>query len=478
MSSEKKFNINNYDEENPLGRQTIFIDDPVDYAEKLGEEHYGRIGKLAFPELEISYLMTCLRRRAYSDNPRIRARRHVLLYWENSYYKSTILEDFSWECCGGRELNRAYRTYDRVHFINLTGDIKRPILRGSINQVTGKNGNLCTKLVLPLMKYADLWVADELLDFLGEDSSEMLNYMLNVLESGRGKVAMVSMVGAKISARDEKKLRMQGVTFDSDLGLMSYWCKGTFWAGTRPIPRQDKKLVNKLWLSGYLNRFVIVPWIPELGEREQMLVVKRDAKPNHKQYLYTNNRVFWNTHFKCVNTPPKDLWEEATSFCRNEFVRETTKRKLNYSPNPRDGLNSIQLLTVGALIHTVRSVEDKRLLSGKGYKLKHQSLEYHPCVLDWAKKYIRRYVVNKCVFLEQIGKVLEKDENKSYGDILARYPKDSLIRMGIVVKDIVKDCKISERQARKVIHDLKESGMIKILGTGARKQIKILKSGE
>uniref|UniRef100_A0A7V3KN67 Uncharacterized protein n=1 Tax=candidate division WOR-3 bacterium TaxID=2052148 RepID=A0A7V3KN67_UNCW3 len=209
-----------------------------------------------------------------------------------------------------------------------------------------------------------------------------------------------------------------------------------------------------------------------------MLVVKRDAKPNHKQYLYTNNRVFWNTHFKCVNTPPKDLWEEATSFCRNEFVRETTKRKLNYSPNPRDGLNSIQLLTVGALIHTVRSVEDKRLLSGKGYKLKHQSLEYHPCVLDWAKKYIRRYVVNKCVFLEQIGKVLEKDENKSYGDILARYPKDSLIRMGIVVKDIVKDCKISERQARKVIHDLKESGMIKILGTGARKQIKILKSGE
>lgn len=458
-------------------QEPIIIEDPVDYAKRLGLLTYLKPGELTFTELEISYLMSCLKRRTYNDNPQIRARRHVLLDWENSWWKSSILNYFSWSCCGGRELTKAYRSYLTFHFINLCGDIKRPILRGSINRIGVKGGGERIKLVLPLMKYPDVWIADELLDFLGEFKSDMYNYMLSVLEGGRGKVSMVSMVGAKPSKADRTKLKSYSIEFDSDLGMMSYWTRGTFWGGTRPI--EEDLFLKKLWTSGFLNRFVVVPWLPTLGEKEDAILKKLNPSSHQADYLYKHNQVFWKTKFKRVDTPPGYLWEDVSQYCIRCFLEETARLKIDYSPNPRDLLHCIQLLSVGALIDTVMKASNKRYLTGKGYQMEHQSLAYHADNFTWAKPHIRQYTENKCTFLLEVFKKLGPE-----GTLSKLYKEKLRVRAGTIyestlIKEICRDYKIDAIRAKHALLSLENLGMIKIqTKKGRRSTVKLIRELE
>jgi hypothetical protein len=550
------------------------LEDPVEYARALGKRVYLRPGELSFTELEISYLLSCLRRlegkeerkkslkelksqmklesqskqssrQGFDDNPHVRIRRHVLLYWEKSFYKSTILDQFAWKCCGGAELTglperfsdeeismptkkligflgkRMKRKagketnigaiegfirknmkekipkedvsdfYRYVHFLNLTGDIKRPVLKGSINKIVTPGGDKF-KVVLPLMKFADIWIADELFDFLGENpTSQEASFLLNVLEGGRGKVAMVSMVGVNLDRAAKSRLRRYDIILDSVIGLMSYWCNGTFWGGTRPI--FEKNLLKSLWEKGFFDRYVIVPWIPDMGEKEEMITKVQKSLSPFAERLYRINRVFWNTRFREIDTPPQALWNEAADYCIRKINNKAMKQGVDYSPNPRDALYCRQLLTVAALVRTVKGDYNKQWWEkagevGSGQQVPefytrikvHPKLEYIPADFEWAKQYIDMYAENKVIFVKWIYSIIHEKEipvNK-YTAMLAAYGKGSKVRAVDIIKHIMKSYAISDRQAYRVLNSLEASGFVKLSGNSRDKLVEIIRQDE
>jgi len=549
------------------------LEDPVEYARALGKKVYLRPGELSFTELEISYLLSCLRRlerkedrkknlkelkrqmrldsemkqssrQGFDDNPHVRIRRHVLLYWEKSFYKSTILDQFAWKCCGGTELTglperfsddkistqtkklmaflskRIKRKagkevnidtiegfirknnkikpsqdssdfYKYVHFLNLTGDIKRPVLKGSINKITTPGGEKF-KVVLPLMKFADIWIADELFDFLGENpTSQEASFLLNVLEGGRGKVAMVSMVGVNLDRASKLRLKRYDIILDSVIGLMSYWCNGTFWGGTRPI--FERNLLKALWEKGFFDRYVIVPWIPQIGEREDMITKVQKSLSPFGERLYRINRVFWNTRFREIDTPPQDLWIRASDYCILKINKKAMEQKVDYSPNPRDALYCRQLLTVAALVRTVKGDYNKEWWARAGevdsgqqvpefytHTKVHPKLEYKQEDFEWAKQYIDMYAENKVTFVKWIYSIIHERQvpiNK-YTAILSAYGQGSKIRMVEVIRHIMKGLGVSDRQAYRVLNSLEASGFVKTSGEGSSKMVEILRQKE
>lgn len=547
------------------------LEDPVEYARALGKRVYLRPGELSFTELEISYLLSCLRRlekkedrqkrikelkkqmkldaemkqssrQGFDDNPHVRIRRHVLLYWEKSFYKSTILDQFAWKCCGGAELTglpekfsdekisaqtkkliafltkRAKRKagketsidaieayirkniklkpskedisdfYKYVHFLNLTGDIKRPVLKGSINKIVTPGGDKF-KVVLPLMKFADIWIADELFDFLGENpTSQEASFLLNVLEGGRGKVAMVSMVGVTLDRAAKQRLRRYDIILDSVIGLMSYWCNGTFWGGTRPI--FEKNLLKSLWEKGFFDRYVIVPWIPDIGEKEDMITKVQKSLSPFAERLYRINRVFWNTRFREIDTPPQDLWNEAADYCIKKINKLAMSQHVDYTPNPRDALYCRQLLTVAALVRTVKGDYNKQWWQkagevGSGQQIPefynhikvHEKLEYIPADFQWSKQYIDMYADNKVTFVKWIYSIIHEKEvpvNK-YTAILASYGQGTKIKAVEIIRHIMKTYVISDRQAYRVLSSLESSGFIKLSGNTTNRYVEILR---
>lgn len=88
---------------------------------------------------------------------------------------------------------------------------------------------------------------------------------------------------------------------------------------------------------------------------------------------------------------------------------------MDYFPNPRDALYCRQLLTVAALVRTVKGDYNKEWWEragevGSGQQIPefyihtkvHEKLEYMPADLEWAKRYMDMYVENKVTFVKWI----------------------------------------------------------------------------
>jgi hypothetical protein len=72
---------------------------PLKIATELGRSIAGRLAETAFQELELAYVNSLLPK--FSNNTKIRTKQHILLHWYQSFYKSTIINEFcKFICCG------------------------------------------------------------------------------------------------------------------------------------------------------------------------------------------------------------------------------------------------------------------------------------------------------------------------------------------------------------------------------------------
>jgi hypothetical protein len=208
--------------------QTVFTN-PLELAKQIGFELYGEIGKMAFEELELCYASK-LSPKTFPDT-KMRAFVNLNFCWSKSYYKNTLIEDFT-ECIPADFAHRKITS------------ASRETMFGSITQ---KGDNLVT----PLFWGYEMCSLPELTAFLGstdlQDKSNTFNEILEGNETTRDLLKFGSATEELIEAYAGKT---DGLRFDGR--SLSYIPNTCFIVGTRPL---DNKTYTYLDESGFWSRF-------------------------------------------------------------------------------------------------------------------------------------------------------------------------------------------------------------------------------
>jgi len=189
------------------------------------KEKYSFLGELFAEEFLLSLASSNIQNNA--TNLEFRIRRHILLFWQPGYVKSTLL-------LKGRQLIGRDQC-------NILSDISIAALRGSV-----ESGQFVPPVCL---KYPISMITEfgQLVNTSG-GGTELVQKLLNVLEEG---TLTVSLIKAKNLFREEKEEAMKnyGVTFDRDNNF-TYSTNWVVMAGT-----YNKKFLSDTALE---SRFVIV----------------------------------------------------------------------------------------------------------------------------------------------------------------------------------------------------------------------------
>lgn len=217
--------------------------DIITLTQEVGEQRYPIFGGRAFRELAELVLL-----RPYpvvkSDFGQFRGTKHVLFYWHQSFWKSSIMEAFfgigKWEGKGvidNEGLNIiAPRSFTPERF------------RGSV--VRDRSD---VKFLMPYPAVADVICIDELLSFIGtgEGRSKMLALLNSIMESGMGSVDLVKMGDLDISDIPSEHRENFQIT---ETGIY-YRAQSSFVAASHYLhPKTEETLQS----YGHLSRYDIV----------------------------------------------------------------------------------------------------------------------------------------------------------------------------------------------------------------------------
>ena len=216
---------------------------PLEIAQRLGRSVAGDLGEKGIVECELAYALKLLPK--FADDPLIRLNQHVLLYWQASYFKSTILNVF------GETLP--------THLIpkDLTSMTFEKIF-GSINE---KTGHTVPPVFTNRVKFVKV---PELTTVLGQrDSMKQFANTLNlVLEGERVSRQMLKLGRDDTDTHQKQKIEKEknkqkdlGVDYDPSTGELAYTPDVCILAGTRPLENKPFTFLNK---SGFLDRFHVI----------------------------------------------------------------------------------------------------------------------------------------------------------------------------------------------------------------------------
>lgn len=417
--------------------------DPVELAGVVGKKAYFILGKLTFPELEVSYLLASLKRRHYTNNAYARLVRNIYLDWKRGWYKSSMMLWFLRRCIGANDINYMSRWTEKErkgalydpHFLKLTSGISKAKLRGSITD----DGHV----VYPLIQKPWFLIAGELLEFLGE-SNEITNYMLDVAEEGTGSASLVKMAWKKLDKSEKKECRRRNITYDDKEGTMNYPIKGTVWAGTRPL--KDKK--HEVLKSGLLDRFIPVVWRPEQVEYRKQWFSDPATKVKESSNLKKINIYYWTVKIQEVNVPPRKYVRELKVKLINKLDKKAISTGFNDNwLSGRDGINLKQLLTVSALIRQVSKYSDTEI----------EKLEYDKKDVIWCEPFLDKIVKNTTL-IYGFPKVLDKAHrifNKFKKKGGRKWSTDKWIKF------CKKEGNVKESQAHEYLNMIEGKGLIK-----------------
>ena len=325
---------------------TALFNDPIELATDVGAEKYLHVGEMSYPEMEISYLLACTKRAYYDDRPEARLRRHVLLYWERGFYKTSMLTSFLERCTASVESTIQKEHQERIfpsHML-ISGDYKQARLRGS---VTGAG-----RLMLPLIQKPTFLISPELMTLLsggGEEKSSMINYFCEVLEEGIGRVGLVSMGNADISDETWETMKKRKITFNKQEATMYYRVEGTFMGASRPLKRSEFKYLSN---SGFLDRISVVRWLHDRSEfEEQWMHVPQNAEKRESTLKHMNKLIWSQLHIDKLNYPPVYLINKCIKDLNDKYNDIEKQSGLPYFilRSARDSTNIAQLLTASSL---------------------------------------------------------------------------------------------------------------------------------
>jgi hypothetical protein len=209
--------------------QTFVTGNPLELAKQIGHELYGEIGEMAFEELELCYASK-LGPKTFPDT-KMRAFINLNFYWSKSYYKNTVIDDFT-ECLPDDFAHRKITS------------ASRETMFGCITQ-DGK------KLVSPLFWGYEMCTLPELTAFLGTtDLQDKSNTFNEILEGNETTRDLLKFGNATQDLIDSFAGKTDDLRFDGR--SLRYVPNTCFVVGTRPL---DNKTYTYLDQSGFWTRF-------------------------------------------------------------------------------------------------------------------------------------------------------------------------------------------------------------------------------
>jgi hypothetical protein len=202
---------------------------PIELAQEIGKQLFGEVGKRAYEELELCFASK-LGSKHFPDT-KMRAFINLNFYWDRSYYKNTLIDDFN-ECL----------PVDFTH---------RKITSATAETMFGSLTQNGVNLVPPLFWGYEMCNLPELRAFLGskdlEDKSNTFNEILEGSEVTRDLLKFGNATETLIAEYAGKTGDLQ---FDGR--TLRYIPSTCFVIGTRPL---DNKTYTYLDQSGFWSRF-------------------------------------------------------------------------------------------------------------------------------------------------------------------------------------------------------------------------------
>lgn len=254
-------------------------------ARRYGYSIGGKLGELAFQEQELAYVNSLLPK--FSNNPIIRMKQHLLLYWSQSYFKTTLVDEFC------RCIPRT------VSVINITSNSPETLF-GSINEKD--------KIVYPAFVDTRIAKITELSTFVtGKNSQEIVNTMNKAMEGEEVTRQLLKFGRRDISSNEINKAESRGICYDPSRAQLSYKPEVSIFACSRPL---DNKTYTYLRSSGHLYRYHILQH--EIGNEEVKKYLTENFKPDStlREQLTELNKQLASISVKEINVPEESVQRE------------------------------------------------------------------------------------------------------------------------------------------------------------------------
>lgn len=306
-------------------------EDPLEIAKRVGYSIALDIGAEAFTELQLSLATRRLPR--FSNNPLIRVRQHLLFYWDQSYLKSTLIDEF------------AKTAPDNMKVSNVTSMTPQTLF-GSITE----NRKDIVRPVLHKIHFAKI---SELLSFLG--SGTMMKDIVNAMNEGMENKTITRYLlkfGQPDFDKDTmEKLREEGLHYDPYRAQLSYKPDICIWAASRPM---SNRTYTYLRSSGHMYRYHVLQH--EISDEEAELYFSEEFNPDleSQEQLKALNERLAKITIKDLRMPEKPILQEIFAPLK-EIVKDEIagqRRRLAEVLDIRTKGDIIRELTAHGLIRT------------------------------------------------------------------------------------------------------------------------------
>lgn len=304
---------------------------PLEIAKKLGSSVGGTLGGKVFQELEFAYVNSLLPR--FLDNPIVRMRQNLLLYWDQSYLKTTLVDEFC-KCIPST-----------FPVIDVTSNSPETLF-GTIDEND--------RIVYPLFTVAHVAKITELATFVGrgQKSREIVNTMNKVMEGELVTRQLLRFGRRELPRRELDEAKARGVYYDPLRAQLSYKPAVSIFAASRPL---DNRTFTYLRGSGHLYRYHVLQH--EISDEEAKKYFVENYKPDlalYRQLLKLNERLVSIT-IKEIKMPDqnimKDIFDHLTSVVEEEI--QDRKVRLATIIDLRTKGDILRELAVTAAIRTV-----------------------------------------------------------------------------------------------------------------------------
>jgi hypothetical protein len=259
-------------------------------------------------------------------------KQHILLYWSQSYHKSTIINEFA-QCIP-----------EAVKQLSITSNSPEALFGG----INDKN-----KVIYPLFANIDIARITELSTFVtGRKSEDIVNTMNRVLENETVERQLLKFGRREISEEEYNSAFKKGVIYDADLAQLVHRPQVSIFAASRPL---DNRTYTYLKQSGFLYRFHIIQ--KELTNKDVENYLKSNYNPDISLYepLKTLNSKMQSVKIQRIEIPKGQLLIDLMSTLI-ETVKEHikgTKLELKHILDARTKGDLFRELAAYATIRTL-----------------------------------------------------------------------------------------------------------------------------
>jgi hypothetical protein len=347
---------------------------PLEIARRLGASIGGELGERAFQEMELAFVNAVLPK--FSNNSLIRMRQHILLYWHQSYHKSTLINEFS-RCIP-----------DSIPQTNITSNTPETLF-GSINEKNEINYPLFTNVRIVKISELSTFVT-------GRHCGEIVNSMNKILEGERVERQLLKLSRKELSDEEINNIVDRGINYDPFKGELSYTPDVSVFAGSRPL---DNRTFTHLKSSGYFYRNHVIQ--KQLTDRKVERYLKKNYTPDQSLYgpLKTLNEKIASAKIKRINTPSAEI----TAYLMENLI-DIAK---DYSKHRKNGLSEIVDLRVkGDAIRELAAYSTILMLNQSDFK-DIDKVEYSQEAVDFVADDIEHFIEARInpLFTEDLTKI-------------------------------------------------------------------------